>query len=91
MDTFLNIKDMDEGNTTMCGSVLIDYDWLLTAAHCVEAAKNLTVHLGKSRLDKPAPADWYARVDKAGIFIHPEYQSIGILDDLGMLTLFKIS
>lgn len=85
---FLRTKDI-EGNATICGSVLISSDCLITAAHCIDDALNLTVHFGATRLDKPAPAEWYVRVEKENFFVHPKYETNSILHDIGMLTLLR--
>lgn len=49
LPTPLQVILLDSKKKLACGAVLIHVSWVLTAAHCLDDYKKLTVRLGKGR------------------------------------------
>lgn len=80
---FLNIRFPAKGKGTACGASLINDEWILTAAHCLEDAAKVTVSLGEYDLTKPEPENMDITVNIDDLRPHPEYDPKLNLHDIG--------
>ncbi|XP_058157158.1 vitamin K-dependent protein C [Dasypus novemcinctus] len=76
---------LDSKKKLACGAVLIHASWVLTAAHCMEDAKKLSVRLGEYDLRRPDK--WEVNVDIQEVVIHPNYSRRTTDNDIALLRL----
>lgn len=80
-------KNTNQAFSHICGGVLIDSCWVLTAGHCIEQNKDLQVVMGGLSLFAEEPTEQTLRVEEA--IRHEGYRetSKAAYNDIGLLRL----
>jgi len=72
---------------SFCGGSLLDDQHILTAAHCTDGAKKISVLLGAHNIKMKEPERLLFNVSRDGIFQHPDYNPNTISHDISIIRI----
>ncbi|XP_037944301.1 brachyurin-like [Teleopsis dalmanni] len=76
--------ELQNGFYTWCGGSIIDKNWLLTAAHCVENVISITVNLGSTKRLEPKH---HLKLTPAQVILHTNWNNRTLENDIALLHL----
>ncbi|XP_058689952.1 coagulation factor X-like isoform X1 [Poecile atricapillus] len=76
---------LDEEGEEFCGGTVLNENFILTAAHCINQSKEIKVVVGKVHREKKEPSESMHTVDK--IFVHSKFVAETYDNDIALLKL----
>ncbi|XP_046734115.1 brachyurin-like [Diprion similis] len=73
------------GSTGFCGGSILNEEWILTAAHCVDSAQSVEIIIGAHNINEPEEGQ--LRVAARKIVVHENWDVMTIRNDLAVIQL----
>jgi len=80
---FINVT----GGQAFCGGSILSEEWILTAAHCVDATKYAVVVIGGHNVRVPDAEQ--IRVEATEFIVHEKWDATAITDDVALIRLSR--